>query len=64
MRSGHFWIPESLKQYVLNELHSTHCRISKMKAIARQTVYWKNNDKDLKSLVKNCKECALKPENS
>ena len=64
MRSGHVWIPENLKQYVLNELHSTHCKISKMKAITRQTVYWKNIDKDIESLVTSCKECAINQKNS
>jgi len=34
-----------------------------MKAIARQTVYWKNIDKDIESLVKNYKECALNLKN-
>lgn len=59
LRNGRVYIPESLQQYVLKELHSTHYGASKMKTLARQTVYWRNIDRDIESMVKCCPECAM-----
>lgn len=58
MRGGRVVIPEALQQYVLKELHSTHCGIVKMKALARSICYWRNIDKDIESVVKSCPACA------
>ncbi|KAI5721049.1 hypothetical protein M8J77_015290 [Diaphorina citri] len=58
MRGQRVVIPESIQQYVLQELHQTHCGIVKMKALARSTVYWKNIDKDIESLVRSCPACV------
>lgn len=51
-------IPKSLQPAVLQELHSTHVGITKMKQLARRYCYWKNIDKDIEHLVKSCPECA------
>ncbi|XP_044741880.1 uncharacterized protein K02A2.6-like [Chrysoperla carnea] len=58
MRGNRVIIPKTLQEYVLGELHNTHCGIVKMKAIARSTVYWKNIDKDIEQIAKACHICA------
>jgi hypothetical protein len=59
MRGLRVVIPVSLREYVLKELHLTHCGITKMKAIARSICYWKNIDADIERVVKSCQACAL-----
>ncbi|XP_060063528.1 uncharacterized protein K02A2.6-like [Ylistrum balloti] len=50
-------IPEELQPRVLEELHSGHPGIVKMKALARSHVWWPWIDKDLDQLAKNCNGC-------
>lgn len=52
-------IPTTLQPYVLQELHSTHLGITKMKQLARRYVYWKSIDKDIEKLVRSCQSCAV-----
>ncbi|XP_065224370.1 uncharacterized protein K02A2.6-like [Planococcus citri] len=51
-------IPESLRQIALNELHHTHIGVTKMKQLARKYLYWKNIDKDIERMVRDCEKCA------
>ena len=63
-------VPKSLKAYysklaelsieegIKTELHKEHLGIAKMKALARNHVWWLRIDKDLESLVRSCKDCA------
>lgn len=51
-------IPSNLQKAVLNELHSVHQGIVKMKSLARRFCYWKNIDADIEHLVKSCRACA------
>ena len=51
-------IPKRLHKIILQELHSEHMGIAKMKALARSHVWWTGLDKDLESLAKSCPECA------
>ena len=51
-------IPQKLQKIILQELHSEHMGIAKMKALARSHVWWTGMDKDLESLAKSCPECA------
>jgi len=51
-------VPSTLQVAVLQELHRTHIGISKMKQLARRYVYWKNIDKDIERLVRECTACA------
>lgn len=51
-------IPKKLQPPILQELHSTHVGIVKMKALARNYCYWKSIDSDIETLVKSCKECC------
>jgi transposase InsO family protein len=59
MRGCRVVIPESLQKYVLRELHATHSGIVKMKALARTTCFWKNIDRDIETMCKECLPCAL-----
>ena len=51
-------IPESLQESVLNELHSGHPGIVRMKTHARAYVWWPNIDRDLEHAVQTCSGCA------
>ena len=51
-------IPQKLREIILQELHSEHMGIAKMKALARSHVWWTGIDKDLECLAKSCPERA------
>lgn len=50
-------IPPQGRNQVLNQLHSAHAGISRMKSLGRSFVWWPNFDADLESFVQNCSEC-------
>lgn len=52
-------IPFKLRQRILDELHTGHVGILKMKLLARSFVYWKNIDHDIEDKVKSCRTCRL-----
>lgn len=52
-------IPKSLQPTILQELHTAHTGIVKMKALARSYVWWKYIDSDIEKMVKGCKACCL-----
>ncbi|XP_047987904.1 uncharacterized protein K02A2.6-like [Leguminivora glycinivorella] len=52
-------IPQRLRQQILEELHTGHIGMLKMKLLARSFVYWKNIDKDIEQKVKSCRTCRL-----
>lgn len=58
LRGNRVVIPTTVQKDILDELHSTHVGMVKMKVIARSICYWKNIDKDIEKLVKNCIYCA------
>ncbi|XP_018405038.1 PREDICTED: uncharacterized protein K02A2.6-like [Cyphomyrmex costatus] len=51
-------IPASLQPAILNDLHTAHVGIVKMKGIARSFVYWPGIDADIERVAKSCAECA------
>ncbi|GBM91600.1 Uncharacterized protein K02A2.6 [Araneus ventricosus] len=51
-------IPKKYQKNVLDELHTGHLGMVKMKALARSFVYWKDIDKDIEEAVRNCVDCA------
>lgn len=51
------FIPPTLRKRVLDELHSTHIGITRMKSLARRFVYWPNIDKEIEERVKECVRC-------
>lgn len=51
-------IPISLRRRILDELHTAHIGIVKMKALARSYCYWIGIDFDIETVVKECRDCA------
>ncbi|GBP51891.1 Uncharacterized protein K02A2.6 [Eumeta japonica] len=56
-------IPKALQNRILEELHTAHTGMVKMKALARSYVWWKNIDSDIERMVKECKDCCLMQKN-
>ena len=50
-------IPKKLQGSVLNELHSSHPGISRMKSLARSYAWWPGMDQCIEDLVKGCLPC-------
>ncbi|XP_055701773.1 uncharacterized protein K02A2.6-like [Phlebotomus papatasi] len=51
-------IPDQYRKKILNQLHSAHPGINKMKSLARSYVYWPGLDADIQHLVSHCHDCA------
>jgi len=51
-------IPTKLQACLLNEIHSTHLGIVKMKAVARSAIWWPQMDKEMEEMVGSCPNCA------
>lgn len=63
MRGIRVYIPVILRERVLNELHSAHFGMTKMKSLARGYCWWPKMDMDIELLVSNCKLCqGVRPE--
>ena len=52
-------IPQVLRRKILNEFHTGHPGISRMKSLIRGYVFWPGMDKDVENCVKVCKGCQL-----
>uniref|UniRef100_A0A183CN58 RNA-directed DNA polymerase n=1 Tax=Globodera pallida TaxID=36090 RepID=A0A183CN58_GLOPA len=50
-------IPRPLRQRVLKTLHFAHPGMNRMKALARQHVFWPGLDQEVEGIVRNCREC-------
>ena len=50
-------LPSALQRKYLDELHSVHQGITRMKALARNVVWWPNLGSDLENLVAACALC-------
>ena len=50
-------IPTSLRKPLLQELHTGHLGIVRMKGIARSFIWWPGIDKDIESTAAMCNEC-------
>lgn len=57
LRGMRVYIPKTLRKKVLDELHTAHFGMSRMKSLARAYVWWNNLDKDIEKLVTNCFAC-------
>ncbi|KAK3098183.1 hypothetical protein FSP39_016945 [Pinctada imbricata] len=56
-------IPSTLKQQVLELLHSSHPGVVKMKSLARSYVWWPGIDSDIERLAKECAGCQKQQNN-
>ena len=50
-------VPEPGRKAVLEELHTGHQGMSRMKSLARMYVWWPGMDADIENLVRDCSEC-------
>uniref|UniRef100_A0A3B3IN70 Gypsy retrotransposon integrase-like protein 1 n=1 Tax=Oryzias latipes TaxID=8090 RepID=A0A3B3IN70_ORYLA len=50
-------VPHKFRPCVLQELHSAHPGVVKMKSLARSYVWWPNIDAQIESQVKSCHSC-------
>ncbi|XP_016303649.1 uncharacterized protein K02A2.6-like [Sinocyclocheilus anshuiensis] len=57
MRGMRVVVPHKLRKRVLEELHTGHPGIVRMKAIARSYVWWPGLDADIELQVKMCQSC-------
>ena len=48
-----------LPKQLLEELHSVHLEITRMKSLARSVICWPQMDADIEDLSKSCNECCL-----
>ena len=54
-------VPQKLQDRVLQELHSSHPGMQRMKSLARSHVWWPGLDKDIENMVKACTSCQQAP---
>ena len=59
LKANRVIVPITLKDKVLQMLHSEHMGISKTKNLARYYVWWPKIDEDIECFVKSCKPCQL-----
>ena len=52
-------VPPPGRNYVLEELHTAHPGISRMKSLAHGYVWWPKMDKDLEVKVCMCQQCQI-----
>ena len=50
-------IPPQGSKLLLGEFHETHPGVSKMKALARNYLWWPGMDGEIKNVVKTCARC-------
>lgn len=57
MRGTRVYIPPSLRKRVLDELHTSHFGMSRMKNLARSYCWWRGMDSEIEKAVQNCTQC-------
>ena len=50
-------IPDVLRRPLLEELHSVHIGMSRMKSVARSFFWWPSLDRDIENLASHCTQC-------
>ena len=53
-------VPSTLRRLVLQDLHSGHFGMDKMKSLSRLYCWWPGINNDIATFVKNCDKCAHK----
>lgn len=57
LRGARVYVPLELRKRVLDELHTAHFGISRMKSLARSYCWWPGLDKNIENVSKNCLQC-------
>lgn len=57
IRGIRVFIPKTLQLKILNELHSAHFGVFKMKGLARSYCWWDTIDKDIERISRDCFNC-------
>jgi transposase InsO family protein len=50
-------VPNSLRDFLLKDLHAEHQGMVRMKQLARRYMWWPNIDKDIENTVRVCERC-------
>ena len=58
LKAQRIFIPKSLREIKLAELHEAHLGVDKMLNRARETVYWPKMTEDIKRKAATCEKCA------
>ena len=62
LKGPRIFIPASARQRTLDQLHSAHQGVERMKRRARQSVWWPGMDAEVKRIVEACEACQqLRP---
>ncbi|KAL1447396.1 hypothetical protein WDU94_003624 [Cyamophila willieti] len=59
LRGQQVVIPKTLRKRILDELHTAHQGMVKMKSLARSYCYWPGMDKEIETLVRACSSCSV-----
>ena len=51
-------IPKAFRKQLLEELHSNHLGMSKMKSLARSYLWWPQLNTEIEALARNCQQCC------
>ena len=57
LKGRHIVIPTTLKQQVLDQLHTNHMGIEKAKLLVHESVYWPSINADIEKYIKSCATC-------
>lgn len=58
-------IPAASREDILKQLHTSHQGIKKTQLLARESVFWRNINKDIEQMTKQCEVCQkYQPEQS
>ena len=57
LRGDRTLIPESMKPYIMEQIHSAHMGIEKCRLRAQASVFWPGISRDIENYVKNCDTC-------
>ena len=57
LKGRHIVIPSSLRQQILDQLHTNHMGTEKSELLACESVYWSSINTDIESYIKHCVTC-------
>ena len=56
-------IPQVFRKQLLDELHTCHLGMSRMKSLARSYLWWPQLNKEVEKMVRNCQHCCVESPN-